>query len=230
MKTAKQPDRNTHQQSPDTTDHGTGTSMPTLTLDDTREPLKGLAALRPAPASTHSPYQLHDDLDGAADYASLFTVENQALLFAAFRPQFRDVEFPHPVPIMTHGERQRLLLRRTFTLSTLQQRQGQATGDAGRQIDLLYRRHTLLKLTVYFGARQTLLYTRSAPFVLYPWMLLHPCFDLIERYLNQHHRITDCLASYTHQDSPVTREFWYARHYRQDPLIPARLSKSIRRS
>ena len=150
MKTAKQPDRNTHQQSPDTTDHGTGTSMPTLTLDDTREPLKGLAALRPAPASTHSPYQLHDDLDGAADYASLFTVENQALLFAAFRPQFRDVEFPHPVPIMTHGERQRLLLRRTFTLSLLLQRQGPATGCPGRQIDLLYRRHTLLKPTVSF--------------------------------------------------------------------------------
>ncbi len=175
-------------------------------------------------------YQQTDPLDGHANIVRLVVAERRLLLFTAFQARLRPKTMPHPFPLMTTGEQERLVVQRTFTLSEVRPRPYAGMEPLTTDVDLLFRRQTLLGLVTYFGPQQAYLSTSVTPFYVVPWTLLHPFFDLIELYLADQHHIVHCLAPYRKDDGLTARQFWQARDFRPDPLIPARLCKTLRRS
>lgn len=199
--------------------------MPTLLLDDLPAVLSGPESSPPVPPS----YQLVDPLDGHANIVRLVVAGRQLLLFTAFPARLRPRTVHHSFPLMTPGEQERLVVQRTFTLSEVRPRPYVGTEPLTTDVDLLFRRQTLLRLVTYFGPQCAYLSTSITPFYLVPWTLLHPFFDLIELYLADHHHIVQCLAPYRKDDGLTARQFWQARDFLPDPLIPARLCKTLRR-
>ncbi|MCC6398471.1 MAG: hypothetical protein IT282_15760 [Bacteroidetes bacterium] len=180
-----------------------------------------------SPRTRQPQYTLNDVLHGHATVLYPLQIEKTNLMMIGFTPRFRSTQLPQPRPLMTPGEQERLLLQRTYSLAKLHQRTNQPPISGWTDLDMEYRRHTLIRVTAYFGSTQAVIQAPSSPFHLHPWELLHPFFDLLEQHLHQEHQITQLLVGYDKQDGHTLRAFWQARAFRADAIIPARLSKTI---
>ncbi|MEK7760522.1 MAG: hypothetical protein AAB433_02970 [Nitrospirota bacterium] len=198
--------------------------MSSMVLD----PVRIETTIRPLPRHTRLPhYTLTDSLHGQATVLHPLQVDDPNLMMIGFSPRFRSAQLPHPLPLMTPGEQERLLLQRTYCLAKLYRRAGQPPIPFSTDLDMEYRRHTLIRLTIYFGSRQAVIQVPSSPFHLHPWALLHLFFEHLEQHLQQEYQIAQFLVGYDKQDGHTMRTFWQARAFRPDAIIPARLSKTL---
>ena len=163
-------------------------------------------------------YTLNDSLHGQATFLHPLQVEDTNLMMIGFTPRFRPRQLQQPLPLMTPGEQERLLLQRTYCLAKLHRRAGQPSIPVWNDLDMEYRRHTLIRLTTYFGSTQALIQVPSSPFQLHPWDLLHPFFDILEQHLHQEYQIAQLLVGYDKQEGHTIRTFWQARAFRPDKI------------
>lgn len=172
-------------------------------------------------------YTLNDILHGQATVLLPLQIAETNLMMIGFTPRFRSTQLPDRLPLMTPGEQKRLLLQGTYSLVKLHRRADQPSSPVWTDLDLEYRRHTLIRVTTYFGSTQAVIQVPSSPFQLHPWELLHPFFDLLEQHLHREYQIAQLLVGYDKQDGHTIRPFWQGRAFRPDTIIPARLSKTI---
>ncbi len=197
--------------------------MPTLTLDDLHLDAS-LAVTEPATGP-----RLSDPVEGPAEVLRLFPYGPEHYLLAIFRTRFRHAGLPTSPPIVTTGERERLVVRRTFMLWQVEARDPSLTPPT-EDLDVLYCRHDRCRLTAYLGHGTALLWMTPLAIQLPDPELLRLFLDVVELTLAHHHQVRASLAPYRHEDGYASHGLWTARQYVADPMIPARLSKRLSRA